>query len=227
MRNKTFFIIVSLLLVVVIFSIGKCSFQLYNSRSYWIKPISGQNNRYHFLFDSSAIKYIKNEYSFGNSDVDYYTYVYTYKNEYRYLIFEYKSIGFINPFEIKNFNCLIDERNSLINPTTECKLGWGPNIKIRTSVCLDFKSKMLIYFDNGINPKISDTLNCRSFYGNFKNILIKNEMEENQISYTFDNLVETPCWISFYKTNRSFYIIIVNSDNYKIDLKKGVSLLKL
>jgi hypothetical protein len=225
--NKVRIIIISLILAIGIFLIGKFIFQMVRNQPCWQKLIEGQENRYHTLFDSSEIKNFNNVFSSGNDKTDDYDFIYVYRNQYRIIIFERKSLNYIDPHKVQNYNIHFENNKNLINPSSGAEFGWGPGLTYKSAICLDFENTISIFFDNRSKPNIYDSTNYRCFNGEFYNILLKNENNENQFFLKYDNILGVPGRIFFYRANNSFYIIIVNSMSNKYDLRECDKILKL
>ncbi|HNW69341.1 MAG TPA: hypothetical protein PKI01_02985 [Bacteroidales bacterium] len=99
--------------------------------------------------------------------------------------------------------------------------GW-PEISIKFK--LPFDNTLKVNLDvNSDWKNIKDTVNCKAFFGSLNKMSLANENGEQLVLFDFQPVPKAI--ITFYKTNFSFYVIIITSDR---DLdENGIKVLKL
>jgi hypothetical protein len=220
-------IIISLVIAIILFFVGKYSLWYLQSQPFFLKPILQHENKYEFLFDSAIRQDLHACYSAGNFKTNEFIFAYTYLSKFRYIIIEEKNLQSINPHFIRYSQIVQDDTKEDINPSSGCEIDCGPSLKIDKTICLDFKSTMSITFNTKADVEIIDSLQSRSFSGVFKQVLFKNDEAENELLFTFDQSDSYPSWLTCFQSKNSFYIILVNSFDNKTRLSDGIKLLRI
>lgn len=207
MRNKTTRLIVSGVMAAIILYIGYVlfSFTFFShhfvhdyQKHLWVFKDSVRNEIDTFIYNG----YEKKE------DILYY---YLYKRNYQIAVWEFKDLD------------VVPLRNILINQNVNLdgvKIGMGerlnkkayPSPTITLKFSYDFNYVLNINLDNysKIIKKI-DSSNYKGFYGNINKMSFSNRRGEHVILFDYYCFSE-PTFFLVYKANKSFYVIIINSE---------------
>jgi len=226
MKNKGNRIIISGIITLVLF--GFLIYPIFESINYKHKVVFGDFNRYSWLLNDSVkldttwSKDPRISISGVIRESDTY-YTYNLANGVDLHVLEFTGLDKIKLKDIifdyaGDFSRFKKRRIVIFNEDIK---GW-PVISIKNK--LPFDNVLKVFLDvNSEWKNIKDTLNCKAFFGSLNKMSLANENSEQLVLFDFAQVPKA--LITFYKTNFSFYIIIITSDRY-LD-ENCINLLKL
>jgi hypothetical protein len=208
-RKKLILLIsASILLVALIFIGRRLYYVFYEAKGCKEDFILDKTDRYLWLFDSSKTSSLKCEYPLGNDVAKKYRFIYTYKNQFRYLIIEDAKLNSLLLDKITDTLNAISSSKVYIDPSEVNDGYWGGHIYFQSKLCIDSSNRFLLNIGEDTKAVKNDKLQTLYFNGLFKNILMQNENYENQYLVKYDKPTQTT--ILFYKPQKILYLIIIN-----------------
>ena len=187
-------------------------------------PIFDSGNRCRHLFADSLASKLECFYSFGNSTGA--NYAYTYRNKYRYMIWE---LGDYRNVDIKAIHLGKSENPGEINSRIvgNFEIGSNPAFENKDVICYSFEKELTILHGNGGYLK-PETINDSCFIasGELNEIGIANMKGETQIGISF-KIFPAYSILVILKKNNTFFIIMINSFENKTIPIEALQYLKL
>lgn len=182
-------------------------------------------HKYKWLFDSTITDSLECVYPLGSEAESNYQFIYTYKNQYRYVIIENRKNNNVKLNMITNDVIKLTSKNIKIDPSTYNDIGWGGNLLLQSQLCLDSSNRLKLNFNPGSTISKNDTLNYTVYKGLFQSVLIKNEKNTNLYFFKYNKPKQTS--IVFYKPEDALYIILINSFDGVHGEDLGIKLLNI
>ncbi|MBP8041768.1 MAG: hypothetical protein KAZ36_07685 [Bacteroidales bacterium] len=212
-KNKIYKIIISGIIALLLFVI--IIYPFFESIYYKHKIVFGDSNRYSWLLNDSVkldttwSKDPKISIAGRIRESDIY-YSYNLANGIDLHILEFTGLDKIELKDIVfdyngDFSQFKKRKIVIFNKDIQ---GW-PEISIKYK--LPFENTLKVYLDVNTEWKnLKDTINCKAFFGSLNKMSLANENGEQLVLFDFGQVPKA--LITFYKTNFSFYAIIITSD---------------
>lgn len=184
-----------------------------------------RTDRYLWLFDSSKASSLKCEYPLGNDYAKKYRFIYTYKNQFRYLIVEDDKLNNTSLDKITDTLNAVSSSRVYIDPSEVNDWYGGGHIYFQSKLCIDSSNRFLVNTGEKTTKIKNDALQTLYFKGLLKNVLLQNENYESQYLIRYDKPTQTT--ILFYKPKKILYLIIINPIANVHDQDDGIDNLSL
>ncbi|MFN8251203.1 MAG: hypothetical protein U0V75_04915 [Ferruginibacter sp.] len=227
MTKRKFILLISacILLAAIIFIGQRLYYVFHEAKGCNEDFMMDRTDRYLWLFDSSKTSLLKCDYPLGNDSAKKYRFIYTYKNQFRYLIVEDASLNNISLDKITDTLNSVSSSKVYINPSEVNDWYGGGHIYFQSKLCIDLSNRFLINSGEQAIAVKNDTLQTLYFDGLFKNVLLQNENYENQYLIRYDKPTQTT--ILFYKPKKILYLIVINPIVAAVGQGNGIDNLSL
>lgn len=219
-RRISLLIFGSILFFVLLFVGRRFYYVFYEAKGCDEVFMMDRKDRYFWLFDSSKASLLKCEYSLGNDSAKKYRFIYTYNNQFTYLIVEDDRLNGISLDRISDTLNRVSSFEVYMDPSEVNDWHGGRHIYFQSKICIDSSNGLIVNLGEPFTKFKNDSLRTLYFKGVLKNVLFQNESIENQYLVKYDN--PTPTTILFYKPQNILYLIIINPFNGVHDTASGI-----